>query len=152
MWNALFEETTTQVEDEEYNRNKAYRYFIFEACPNVWCYIFGNGFLSSHATSHMQDMKAIGVHNSDVGFIGYWNQYGIIPIIAFLLMLIPASVGRHNSHFIRCWAIQILICGLTISYWGPAYMLYMSLFYYLYYLDLKEFDKTVWHHMETLNK
>lgn len=137
-WISLFDETTIQVEDEEYNRNKAYQYFLFKASPNIWCYIFGNGFLSSHATSHMQDMMAFGVYNSDVGFVGYWNQFGLIPILVFLLMLIPAALGRHNSHFIRCWAIQILVCSLTISYWGGIYVLYISLFYYLYYVDKEE--------------
>ena len=142
VWNALFEETTIQVEDEEYNRNKAYRYFLFEASPNIWCYIFGNGFLSSHATSHMQDMMALGVYNSDVGFIGYWNQFGIIPIIVFLFMLISAVFKRRKSHFVRCWSLQILICGLTVSYWGSYYLLYMSLFYYLFYLDFEERNKS----------
>ena len=81
---------------------------------------------------------AFGVYNSDVGFVGYWNQFGLIPILVFLLMLIPAALGRHNSHFIRCWAIQILVCSLTISYWGGIYVLYISLFYYLYYVDKEE--------------
>lgn len=138
VWNALFEETAMQMENEDYNRNTAIRYYIFEACPNILCYIFGNGFLSSHATSRMQDMMGLGVYNSDVGFIGYWNQFGIIPIIVFLLILIPATIRKNQSHFIRCWAIQILLCSLTISYWGTSYLLYMSLFYYFYYIDLEE--------------
>ncbi|MBO4529532.1 MAG: hypothetical protein J5767_02735 [Paludibacteraceae bacterium] len=138
VWNALFEETIGQVDDNDYNRNKAIQYFIFEASPNIWCYIFGNGFLSSHATSLMQDMMSLGVYNSDVGFIGYWNQFGVIPIIIFSLMLVPAVLRKNHSHFIRCWALQILLCSLTISYWGPSNILYMGLFYYLYYYDLKE--------------
>ncbi|MBR5957434.1 MAG: hypothetical protein IKZ99_03640 [Salinivirgaceae bacterium] len=138
VWGALFDETAEQVENEEYNRKKAIRYFLFDDNPNIWCYLFGNGFLSSHATSHMQDMMELGVYNSDVGFIGYWNNFGIIPIIVFLLMLIPSAIGRHHSHFFRCWAFQILICGLTISYWGDIIILYFALFYYLYYVDLKE--------------
>jgi len=137
-WMSLFEETAEQVDNEEYNRNKAYKYFLFDASPNMWCYIFGNGFLSAHATSHMMDMMKFGVYNSDVGFIGYWNQYGIFPIIVFLLLLIPAAIGKNNSHFIRCWAIQILICSVTISYWEPTSILYIGLFYYLYYVDLEE--------------
>lgn len=139
VWNALFEETSIQVEDEEYNRNKAIKYFLFEASPSIWCYIFGNGFLSTHATSLMQDMMAAGVYNSDVGFIGYWNQFGIIPIIVFLMMLIPAAIGKRCSYAVRCIALIILMCSFTSSYFGIYYMrLFFCMFYYLYYLDLEE--------------
>ncbi len=137
-WVALFEETAEQVGSDKYNRNKAYQYYFFEACPNMYSYILGNGFLSAHTTSNMQDMMDVGVYNSDVGFVGYWNQFGILPIFVFLSMLIPAVIGKKNSHFIRCWALQILICSLTISYWHGGNLLYMSLFYYLYFTDLKD--------------
>lgn len=142
IWINLFEETTQQLGNNEYNRNKAIQYFLFSASPNIWCSIFGNGFLSAHATTHMQDMMNLGVYNSDVGFIGYWNQFGILPIVVFMLLLLPAAIGKHNSHFIRCWAIQILICFVTISYWGGIFILYFSLFYYLYYVDLVDYGKT----------
>lgn len=137
-WLSLFEETAEQIDNKEYNRNKAIQYFLFKASPDIWCYIFGNGFLSAHATSHMIDMMELGVYNSDVGFVGYWNQYGVLPIIVFLLLLVPAVIGKKNSHFIRCWAIQILICSVTISYWEPSSLLYIGLFYYLYYVELEK--------------
>jgi len=138
IWINLFEETAGQVDDLEYNRNKAYRYYLFDASPNIWCYIFGNGFLSAHVTRHMQDMMRVGVYDSDVGFIGYWNEFGILPIIVFMLILVPAAIGKRNSHFIRCFAIQILICSVTISYWGGGNLLYIGLFYYLYHIDLEK--------------
>lgn len=139
IWVNLFEETSGQIENEDYNRNKAYRYFLFEASPNIWCYIFGNGFISAHTSSYLHNLMYGGVYNSDVGFIGYWNNFGIIPTIVFFYLLIPAAIGRHSSHFIRCWAIQLLLCSLTAGYLGASYyILYFSLFYYLYYVDRKE--------------
>lgn len=140
VWASLFEETTVQVEDEEYNRNKAYRYFLFEASPNIWCYIFGNGILSAHTTSLLQDMMKEGIYNSDVGFIGYWNRFGIIPIMVFLILLVPA-VKKTHSHFIRCSAAIILMCSLTSSYFESYMRLHFCLFYYLYFADLKEHYK-----------
>ena len=142
-WNDLFRETAEQVDNDEYNRNKAYQYFLFKASPNIWCRIFGNGFLSTHVTRHMEDMMDLGVYNNDVGFVGYWNNYGILPIIVFLLLLVPAILGNRNSHFIRCWALQILICSATISYWGAKNLLYMGLFYFLYYMDLENHMESV---------
>lgn len=137
-WMELFEETAEQIDDENYNRNKAYQYYLFEASPNWYSYIFGNGFLSAHVTSHMQDMMESGVYNSDVGFVGYWNQFGIIPIIIFFLILIPAAFKKQNSHFIRCSAIIILMCIPTSSYFAGYMRLHFCLFYYLYYLDWEE--------------
>jgi len=139
IWMELFEETSVQIENEDYNRNKAYRYFLFEASPNIWCYIFGNGFISAHTSNYLHNIMYSGVYNSDVGIIGYWNNFGIIPTIVFFYLLVSAAIGRHNSHFIRCWAIQLLLCSLTAGYLGaPSYILYFSLFYYLYYVDRKE--------------
>lgn len=139
MWMELFEETSVQIENDNYNRNKAYRYFLFEASPNIWCYIFGNGFISAHTSNYLHNIMYSGVYNSDVGIIGYWNNFGIIPTIVFFYLLVSAAIGRHSSHFIRCWAIQLLLCSLTAGYLGaPDYILYFSLFYYLYYVDKEE--------------
>lgn len=138
VWNALFEETAGQVDNEEYDRNKAYRYFIYEASPNIWCYIFGNGLLSTHATRHMINISAQGIFNSDVGFVGYWNYFGVFPIIVTMLMTVPVVFKKEHSHFLRCWAIQILICGLTVWCWDGYKFLFWALFYYLYYYELEE--------------
>ena len=138
VWSALFEETAGQVENEEYDRNKAYHYFIFEACPNIWCYIFGNGLISTHAARYMKDIGSQGIYNSDVGFVGYWNHFGIIPIIVTMLMLMSVVFKKKHSHFMRCWAIQILIGGLTIWCWDGYKFLYLAFFYYLYYFELDE--------------
>lgn len=137
-WTSLIEETMTQLMDSEYNRNKAYNYFLFEASPNWVCVLFGNGFLSAHTTSLMQDMMELGVHNSDLGFIGYWNQFGLIPVITMLYMYIKALLKVEYPYFLKLIAIHTLICGFTISYFAAVmHMLSFIFFYYLFVLYSK---------------
>lgn len=134
---ALIEQTQSNINDTDYNRNKAVIYFIYEACPNIWCAIFGNGYLSAHSTSIMADLMDIGIYNSDLGFVGYWNQFGIIPIIAFLYIYIGAIRKKKIPIYLKLTSIQTLICGLTISYFGnTVQMIFFLIFYYLYNLEL----------------
>lgn len=129
-WYSLIEETQENIADPDYNRNKAYVYFLTMASPNIWCQIFGNGFLSSHATSHMQDLMLLGIYNSDVGFIGFWNQYGIIPIIAFIYSFILAFKKRDVPYGVRMWCLMLIGAIPTTSYFNGGPLIY-DFFYYL---------------------
>lgn len=115
LWIGLLKETGEQVSNTDYNRNLAYAYFLFEAPNGLLNYILGCGFLSSKATTLMQDMMEIGIFNSDVGFIGMWNQFGLIPILVMLYFCIlqfrkgTRMIPKFNSLF-------ILLCSLTTAY------------------------------------
>lgn len=128
-WLSLIQETQENINDPDYNRNKAYFYFLTLASPNVWCMIFGNGFLSSHTTSLMQDMMTYGIFNSDVGFIGYWNQYGIIPILVFIYTF-AIAFKKDMPYGLKMWCLLLIGCTPTISYFHGAPLIYV-LFYYL---------------------
>lgn len=132
-WTELYNETITQINDQDYNRVKAFTYFLFEANTNWITYIIGNGFLSAHITSHMQVLMEMGIYNSDLGFIGYWNQFGIIPIIVFLLYIIKAFQSKKCPFYVKAIGFHILICSFTLSYFGslPS-ILWFAIFYYLY--------------------
>lgn len=128
-WSELIQETQDQIGDPNYNRNLAYAYF-FTASPNIWCILFGNGFLSSHTSSLMEDMMNLGVYNSDVGFVGFWNQYGIIPILAFLYTFVIALKDKNVPFGIKLWCLLLIGGMATISYFQGAPLIY-TLFYYL---------------------
>lgn len=137
-WLNLIDETKSQLMDSDYNRNKSLEYFL-QASPNILCIILGNGFLSSHTTSRMQDLMELGIYNSDLGFIGYWNQFGIIPIIVILSILLKVIFKPYSPYFLKLWALQILACGLTISYFGnPHQMIYFALLYYISLVSTKK--------------
>jgi len=141
-WMQLFDETATQLSDENYNRNIAFNYYIYEANSNWLSSVLGNGFLSANATTLMQDLMKRGIYNSDMGFVGFWNQYGIIPIIVFIwIMLIPLIRRKRYSFHLKLWALQMLMCALTISYFGSrVHLIYFALYYYLFMLYYIRYD------------
>lgn len=133
IWSSLFSETTEQLDNEDYNRVKAFDYFVFQANENWITAIFGNGFLSAHTSSKMQDLMELGIYNSDLGMIGYWNQYGIIPVITFLAYIWRSFRAKWCPFYVKATGFHLLACALTISYFGtPANILWFVVFYYLY--------------------
>lgn len=139
----LIDQTQRELNDPQYNRNKAFTYFIEIFSPNLWCTIFGNGFLSFHSTPIMQLLMEQGIYNSDLGFIGYWNQFGVIPIIVFLGTYLTAIFSKKIPLYIKAIAIQTLICGLTISYFGSRnHMIFFIVFYYLFFLEYSSSKST----------
>lgn len=140
-WIDMFQETQDQINDPDYNRNKAYVYFLTMASPNVWCQIFGNGFLSSKTTSLMQDMMALGIYNSDVGFVGYWNNYGIIPIIVFIYTFILAFKNKNEPYGVKMWSLMLIGGVATTSYFHGAPLIYTLFYYLLMQYRFRYFDK-----------
>lgn len=136
IFQELIDQTQRELADPKYNRNKAFVYFLYKYSPSVWCQIFGNGYLSSHATSLMQNLMEYGVYNSDMGFIGYWNQFGVIPIMVFLYLYISGVVNKRIPLYLKCIAVQTLVCSFTLSYFAASsFMLFFVMYYYLYFLQ-----------------
>lgn len=132
----LIDQTQFELNNPNYNRNKAFSYFIEEFSPNLWCTIFGNGFLSFHSTPIMQLLMYQGIYNSDLGFVGYWNQFGIIPIFVFIGLYLTAIFTKRIPLYLKAISIQTLVCGLTISYFGsPNHMIFFFIFYYLFFIN-----------------
>ena len=132
-WIALIEETIIQVGDADYNRNKAIAYFLSPLANPSWAtYIFGNGYLSAHASQLMATMMAEGVFNSDVGFVGFWNQYGLLPIVGFFLLIIRWGFCNATGILPKLLALFLMVTCLTIGYYGQAsQLLFFAFSYYL---------------------
>lgn len=133
----LFDETLTQLDNADYNRNKAWAHFIFNS-PHWICDILGNGFLSAHATNVMESLMEQGIYNTDTGLIGYWNQFGIIPVAALLMMYIKILNLKEEPYYMKLNAIYAITCSLTTLYYGELVkMLYLVFFYYLFVYNLR---------------
>lgn len=136
QWAALISETRSQIGNDDYNRVAAISYFVTEACSSWWCYLLGNGFLSAHVTSHVEELMQIGIYNSDVGFIGLWNQFGVIPLAALLFCTLRPLFRKQVCFTVRANALFILACSLTHAYFGKVNtILWLCLFLYMYALD-----------------
>lgn len=134
-WMSLYEETTSQIDDKDYTRNMEIAYYLSStANPSYVTYILGNGRISLHGNSWVESLTEQKIFNSDVGFIGFWNYYGIIPIIVFLYTMLYAVLSKKIPYYLKLWSVQMFACGLTISYFAlPIHMLYYAFFFYLLY-------------------
>lgn len=140
IWSSLIDETTTQMDDSEYNRNKAYEYFISPLAHPSWLtYLLGNGFLSSHTTSLKADLMEIGIYNSDLGLVGFWHEFGIIPIATIIITIfIPLVRWNNYSWCIKMYALFLIAISLTLAYYGSFMMkLFYTFYYYLLFNDKK---------------
>ena len=132
-WNDLIIETNSNISNADYNRNKAFAYFIFEGSNHFLTQILGNGFLSSRSGDLMARLMEMGIYNSDMGFIGFWNQFGIIPIVVFVMLPILAIKNRFFPPYLKMLGAHILLCSYSTSYYGaPGHAIIFILFYFLY--------------------
>ena len=137
VWLSLFEETTSQVDDEDYARNQEIAYYLSPAAnPGFLTYLLGNGLVTKNGNTWVELLEEMQIFNSDVGFIGFWNYYGLIPVFVFVFTMIYAICKKGIPYYLKLWAVQMLICSLTISYFGnQIHMIYYALFFYLLYLN-----------------
>lgn len=134
--NNLIEQTKQETSSENYNRNIAYAYYLSENFKSFSQFMFGKGVESTHLSNQSQrneNLSEMGVFNSDVGFLGFMNIYGVIPIIVFLIILLkPLIHWKNYSLDIKLMSIHILICSLTISYFEPfAFAIWFILYFVL---------------------
>ena len=112
----LITETSAQVVDVDYNRNKALVYMF--ACQRNWVtVVFGNGFISGLVSTIVQDLQAQGIYNCDVGLVGMWQEYGLITVTVIFLSALK-SISRDYPFLVRASGIFILVSSLTIGYFA----------------------------------
>lgn len=132
--NNLVVETKEQLADEDYNRNKALAYFLSATTENSINAILGCGFISARTSPIMQNLMDNGIFNSDVGLVGFWNQYGILPVVAIMYLFISTFRQKGMPPYMKMLATMHLMCFLTLEYYGSyGLMLRFMIFYYLYY-------------------
>lgn len=133
QWVKLFNETASNLGNADYNRILAYNYFLFQACPEPIYYLTGMGLISSNTSSIMKDLMDAGIYNSDVGFIGLWNHYGILPIIAVLIVVVQ-GLKKDSPLVVKFNALFIIGSSLTLACFNTLdKLLWYCLFVFLTY-------------------
>ena len=75
---------------------------------------------------------AEGVYNSDVGYVGFWNQFGLLPIVGFFLLIIRWGFRNATGILPKLLALFLMVTSITIGYYGQAsHLLFFALAYYL---------------------
>lgn len=134
-WQALLLETTTQINDKDYNRWIALDYFLFNHNNNIITTILGNGFLSikSIGGKLIYDLGYRGIYIDDVGMIGVWIRYGIIPIILLLYILKRVLLKKSMPLYMKLISLHIALLPTAWTLIGPHYFVLIFLIYLYYY-------------------
>lgn len=133
QWGQLYQMTVSQVVNPEYNRNKALAYMFSTRDPLR--YILGEGFISANVNPIILTLQESGIYHSDVGLVGLWHMYGVIPAAVVLVMTIK-GLSRRKSFAVRAAAIYILTGTLTLSFFAfGETLLWLSIYLYMYYVD-----------------
>ena len=146
IWTSFFEETSSQLSDEDYNRWKALDFFLHHYGTGWGTLIFGNGFLSLHNQGGqlLYNLGAEGIFIDDIGMIGVWVKYGIIPII--LLYYIIIKVFRYSVMpiYMKCICAHIGLLPVSWTLVGPHYTVFIFIIYlYCYHRYKINNDKKV---------
>jgi hypothetical protein len=119
-WSSFIAETTSQLEDPTYNRWKALNFFIFQYPPHWLCYIFGNGYLSARIDSgqYLMTMMSEGFYQADLGIIGFWSMYGVIPVLVIYSIVFRILFNGGSPFYLKAIAFHILFVPIA---WGFSY-------------------------------
>ena len=79
----------------------------------------------------MKDLMDAGIYNSDVGFVGLWNHYGILPILTIVAVAIK-GLKKSSPLYLKFNAFFVLISGATIGCFNtPDKLLWLCVYIYL---------------------
>jgi len=151
QWGHLYQQTIEEIFNPDYNRNKAYLYmFASREWPR---YLLGDGFISANVSGIIRTLQESGIFFSDVGFVGMWYQFGVIPALTVLVMCIKAF-AKPKSFLVKACSIYILIGIPTMSYFAIGEsLLWLSVFLYVFYSDqLPSFFQSVRRKVVGLNE
>lgn len=133
MATELIEETISELGNSNYNRALSLVYFFAEAPDSLLKIVFGCGFISANVSTVMQDLMQEGIYNSDVGLVGFWNYFGLLPVGVILYTQLKALFARGTGHYVRCIALTMLMASITICcYTDPSKVLWLCVFFYLW--------------------
>ena len=133
QWELLYRETVEQIFNPEYNRNKAYAYMFSHR--SLLQHLLGTGYISSSVDPIIHVLQESGIFHSDVGMVGMWHQYGVIPTLVILVMTVK-GLAEKKSFLVKASALYILVGIPTLSFFGIGEsILWLSIFLYVYYSD-----------------
>ncbi len=126
-------------------RLRAAIFFLTDFIPNNWAYFLGNG-IGSLNTIYGQKIQMykelFGFYQSDVGIIGDYTKFGVLLILAELVIIIKVMAKKidENLWFIKFIFVSIILTFLTQSgiFTSGSGIVSVSLLLYLIDLDIFE--------------
>lgn len=134
-WNALISETVEQVNDPLSNRWMSFNLFIFHYSPHWMCNILGNGLLSSNVPAGriIQDLMDQGYYQYDNGLVGFWSQYGIIPLMVLYTVILTILFRKQFPFYLKAIAAHILFVPIVWNFGVDDIIIFVLLIYLFAY-------------------
>ena len=109
IWNSFILETTEQLGDKDYNRWMAVDYFLNNYSKNAFSLLFGNGFLSLKNAGGrlLYELGFLGIFIDDIGMLGVWVRYGLIPIIALYYIIVKVLLSKSMPLYLKLMCVHI---------------------------------------------
>lgn len=137
-WLWMIQETRQQAGDMDYNRWKAFNFFVFEFSPDWLCYIFGNGRFSFHSDAGASTFTLAleGYDQSDIGMIGFWSIYGIIPVAVIIILALSVVFRKEFPMYLKAISLHILLIPIAWNFAAADALVLILLFYlFAYYSE-----------------
>lgn len=119
IYKSLMEETQMQLDDDSYNRWQALSFYLLEMKTKIYHYLIGNG-VWSISGKYMNIMVAAqnfrGCFISDLGILGTFFYYGIIPLYIMYRYCFVALKNRQVPTAIKWYAIWIICVPIIQPY------------------------------------
>jgi len=134
IFSVLIDETISQISTPSYNRWQAIDFFLFEYNTIPFCQIFGNG-VPAAGTIYLSDLENASAvrwaYISDIGMLGMYFYYGIIPLIVIYYIIIKILIHKKYPYFIKFFSFHVFVVP-TIFEFARTGAFYFSLFFYLF--------------------
>lgn len=111
IYEALSKETQTQLEDTNYNRWQSISLYLFEMKDNFMSIFFGNGVWSKsgdYLSIMVKAQENRGTYISDIGWLGAYFYYGLIPVIILLKFALKAILKKTIPLYIKFFSIWLI--------------------------------------------
>ena len=102
-------------------------YFLTSFSPDLLTQVFGNGEAATGKSKYGNEVlkmkEVFGYYQSDVGFIGVYAKFGLIGILAWILIFYRIfRIKLHPSiRYIRIFIMFFLLTGLTAAFVTSVY-------------------------------
>lgn len=117
----LTDQTISETNNiENIIRLKTADFYLHDFSPNAFTKIFGNGvayYDSSYGYYMRYLMTEKGLHQTDIGYIGLYSQYGMLAILAYLIIIFRTVKVSVPEEYLYCkyFLYFIFVIGIIIS-------------------------------------
>lgn len=141
---SLLDETFGQIKDQNYNRNKAFNYFIYNLNDSWYSKILGNGFASTNSSYGLfiSKLKEEGIFQSDMGIFGLWTIYGLLIIYGLGKNIYRIIKTPRMPLYLKMQSFHIILGFLMYSFVLSQQIVFFILFFYLAEYEIRSQKKS----------